>query len=254
VKSSPYNCTQGGLSANNIIKGNRRDPENTFQWDHTEENLPCSSIYNAALPEVQKLRKDGDTAFDIVQYIGDARTLASTEEQLWLAQSKMVKMLSYLGLQDAACKRRMGSRPPGAWAGAVVSTDSGVVMKSVLRDCWSKTQEKVQWIAKYLNLVDEYTSINEEGTTEGRPNCPDGEIPFKDLERVVGFLVYVSKTYTYMVPYLKGIYLTLNSWREGRDKMGWKILKQQRDEAQALDGPAPSLLNVLLAWNAMLML
>ena len=88
-------------------------------------------------------------------------------------------------------------------------------------------------------MVDEYTSINEEGTTEGRTNCPDGEIPFKDLERVVGFLVYVSQTYTCMVPYLKGIYLTLNSWRAGQDAMGWKIPKQQRDEAQARDGPAP---------------
>ena len=102
----------------------------------------------------------------------------------------------------------------------MVSTDNRVAMKSVSRDCWSKTQQKVQWIAEYLGLVNKYTSIKEEGTTEGRANCPDGEIPFKDLERVVGFLVYVSQTYTCMVLYLKGVYLTLNSWRQGRDKMG----------------------------------
>ena len=145
----------------------------------------------------------------------------------------------------------MGSRQPGALVGALVLTDNGVVMKSVSRDCWSKTHTKVRWIAKYLNLVDEYTSINEEGTTEGRANCPDGEIPFKDLERVVGFLVYVSQTYTCMVPYLKGIYLTLNFWREGQDEMGWKIPKQQRDEAQALDGPAPKFVKCVacLEWN-----
>ena len=41
--------------------------------------------------------------------------------------------------------------------------------------------------------------------------CPDGMIPFKTLERVIGFLVYVAQTYTSMVQYFKGIYLTLNS-------------------------------------------
>ena len=109
-------------------------------------------------------------------------------------------------------------------------------MKSVSRDRWSKTQQKVRWIAEYLGVVDEYTSMKEEGTTEGRADCPDGEIPFKELERIVGFLVYVSQTYTCMVPYLKGMYLTLNSWRHGRDETGWKILKQQQDDAEALDG------------------
>ena len=69
--------------------------------------------------------------FDIFQYVDNVWTLASTEERLWLAQSKMAKILSYLGLQDAAQKRQMGSRRPGAWVGAVVSTNNGVVMKIV---------------------------------------------------------------------------------------------------------------------------
>ena len=82
VQSFPYNCTQGDLWANQIVKGNRHDPKNTFQWDHVEENLPYSETYNATLPQVQKVQKDGDTAFSIVQYIDDARMLASTEERL----------------------------------------------------------------------------------------------------------------------------------------------------------------------------
>ena len=31
VKSSPYNCTQGGLRPNQIVKSNQRDPKNSFQ-------------------------------------------------------------------------------------------------------------------------------------------------------------------------------------------------------------------------------
>ena len=74
---------------------------------------------------------------------------------------------------------------------------------------------------------------------EKQEDCPDGQIPFKQLERIVGFLVYVSQTYTCMVPYLKGIYLTLNSWQHGCDKEGWVIPKQLWDEMEEMDGTPP---------------
>ena len=90
-----------------------------------------------------------------------------------------------------------------------------------------------------LKLVDEFTPMKEEGMTEERDDCPDGEILFKQLEHVVRFLVYVSQTYTCMVPYLKGIYLTLNSWRNGRDEDGWVIPKQLWDEMEELNGLPP---------------
>ena len=226
--------------------------------------MPCSTTYNATRPAVQKVRKDELTASDIVQYMDDARTLAATEELSWLAQSKMAKTLCYLGLQDAAQKQRLGSQRPGAWAGAVVSTDTGMVLKSVSKDRWVKTQQKVRWIAEYLKggedgapmeeegpteedkagpvslkLADEFTPTEAEASMEERNACPEGEIPFKQLERIVGFLVYVSQTYNCMVPYLKGIYLTSNSWRHGRDEDGWVISKQLRDEMEELDGLPP---------------
>ena len=47
----------------------------------------------------------------------------------------------------------------------------------------------------YLKLVDEFTTMEEEGSTEERNNCPKEEILFKQLERIVRFLVYVSQTY-----------------------------------------------------------
>jgi hypothetical protein len=54
---------------------------------------------------------------------------------------------------------------------------------------------------------------------KGRPK----KILHKNLESIRGFLVYVSRTYPEMVPYLKGIHLTLDSWRTGRALSGWKI-------------------------------
>jgi len=48
----------------------------------------------------------------------------------------------------------------------------------------------------------------------------------KTLEKQRGFLVYVARTYPSLVPYLKGIHLTLDSWRGGRDSEGWKVFRQ----------------------------
>ena len=96
--------------------------------------MPCSATCNATRPEVRKVRKDGLMAFNIVQYMDDTRILAATKELSWLAQSKMAKTLCYLGLQDAARKRRIGSQRPGARARAVVSADKGTVLKNISRD------------------------------------------------------------------------------------------------------------------------
>ena len=45
---------------------------------------------------------------------------------------------------------------------------------------------------------------------------------YKQLERDNLFLIYLSRTYRSMIPYLKGIHLSLDSWREGSDMNGWK--------------------------------
>ena len=49
----------------------------------------------------------------------------------------------------------------------------------------------------------------------------------KKLEQVKGFLVYVSITYPFMTPYLKGICLTLKQCRGGIDEDGWHLLESE---------------------------
>ena len=53
-------------------------------------------------------------------------------------------------------------------------------------------------------------------------------IPHKRLEQIRGFLVYVTRTYRWMTPYLKGLHLTLDAWRVDRDEEGWRIGKAER--------------------------
>ena len=53
-------------------------------------------------------------------------------------------------------------------------------------------------------------------------DLPDFDL--KDLERKAGFLVHLSMTYPLLSPpFMRGFYLTMNTWREGRDQDGWKM-------------------------------
>jgi hypothetical protein len=56
-----------------------------------------------------------------------------------------------------------------------------------------------------------------------RREAPKGEMLHKTAESYRGFLVYVSRTYRAIVPYLKGIHLPLDPWRDNRDEDGWRI-------------------------------
>ena len=43
-------------------------------------------------------------------------------------------------------------------------------------------------------------------------------VTHKILECIICFLIYVAMTFKWITPYLKGLHLTIDGWREGRDK------------------------------------
>jgi hypothetical protein len=49
------------------------------------------------------------------------------------------------------------------------------------------------------------------------------ELDHKDLLSDRGFLVYVTRSYPGMIPYLKGFHLNIEMWRGNRDAEGWKL-------------------------------
>lgn len=65
----------------------------------------------------------------------------------------------------------------------------------------------------------------------------DKELDHKELLKDRGFLVYVTRTYPAMVPYLKGFHLTIESWRGGRDEDGWKIKSSTSDASEENETP-----------------
>jgi len=228
LSQSPYCSIQSGLLAKRLIIGDRTDEDNPFHWDHIEENLPFSETYKASLPKLKKVRVDGLHGSEIIVYVDDIRDVAATEELAWLTSSRVAKGLCWLGLQDAARKRRRPSQKPGSWVGSVVTTQGGRVTKSVTQERWEKTRNKIRWLAKQAGLEDSFTP-NEFPEIDARYKSKrEGFIHYKTTEKLVGFIVYVAQTYPSLVPYLKGIYLTLNCWRGGRDKEGWLTPEAKR--------------------------
>jgi hypothetical protein len=61
-------------------------------------------------------------------------------------------------------------------------------------------------------LVDEMISLRKVREKEDRSPRSRQGVDRKAPESYLGFLIYVSRTYSSMVPYLKGIHLTLDIW------------------------------------------
>jgi hypothetical protein len=206
--SSPYNAVQGTLMAEEKFRGDHLDPKNIFRWDKIVLNLPGCDSYNPCDPWVFKIRFNSEgqeptIANDLVIYVDDVRTMACSYEECRLASRAVASMANHLGLQDAARKRRDPSQTPGPWAGCIVASDKDVVVISVSLERWLKAKGMVAWIKLSIQSSD--------------------LIDHKTLESYRGFLIYVSRTYPAIVPYLKGIHLTLDSWRPWRAEDAWKM-------------------------------
>ena len=144
-----------------------------------------------------KLRTVSNTvANDFFIYVDDVRTSAATYEECRGVSRCVGSGLNWLGLQNAARKRRDPSQLAGAWAGSIVNTDNGEVTLSISQDRWTKSKTIILWLREQITAGD--------------------KIPFKQLESYRGFLIYVCRTYPAINPYLKGLHLTLDSWRAWR--------------------------------------
>ena len=212
---SPYQLVQGCLIVKRLALGDPADTSNVFQWDNVVLNLPGQECYRSGDPWISKRRLDRLIAADIHSYVDDERVTAPTWELMWQGSSKLAKLWVYLGLQDAARKRREPSQEPGPWAGVVVHLRPGKpVYKLITQSRWDKTKRILNHLKKSYNRAEhEAAELGNQEIWLSR----------SELESARGFLIYVTQTYTAMVPYLKGIHLTIDSWRPHRDKDCWRV-------------------------------
>jgi len=212
-KASPYIACKVYGWVVDIARGNPKHASNPFKWNSIRINLPGSEDYDPTLPWIAKM--DGSCeACDLVIYVDDVRPFGSSEARCRAAGKHIAKITQFFGLQDAPRKYRPPSQTPGPWCGSFVCVKDESVLAYVSQKKWDKGRS---YIAGWLEIVQRAVSFNEVPCLE-----------HKQMEQGRGFLVYLSRTYTSIVPYLKGIHLTLDSWRSGRDRDGWKMRSNGR--------------------------
>ena len=70
---SPYNCIRMYLVSEEVIRGDRHDHSNAFQWDLSMLNLPGSCGYKPGLAWITKRRADNSLASNFVCFVDDQR-------------------------------------------------------------------------------------------------------------------------------------------------------------------------------------
>jgi len=137
-------------------------------------------------------------------YVDDGRITAPTQELAWVASSRFAKINAALGLQDAARKRRAPAQDSGPWTGGIVWGNEGSqVIKTCSQERWEKTKGTIHDLRVHFEESKHRTTCK----TDSRIL-----LDHKLLQVKGGILTLMSRTFTDLVPYLKGIHLTIDSW------------------------------------------
>ena len=208
MSPSPWVCTRLMGWMMEMVKGDPKQPGNPFGWNSVILNLPGMETYNPSMPRCYKWNEETQSlATDVHWFMDDFRTCGASEEAVQAGTHKLESMMSYLGIQDATRKRRNHGQHVGEWVGAIsVSVENIGLFQTVSEKKWNKAKEMISdLLSKFENSYDRV------------------DLNHKDLERKTGFLVHLSMVFGEIAPFLKGFYLTLNSWRAGRSAEGWKL-------------------------------
>ena len=54
------------------------------------------------------------------------------------------------------------------------------------------------------------------------------------MESIIWFLIYITRKYRYMNPYLKVLHLTLDSWIPYREKYGYQLQGRRVEDGKTL--------------------
>ena len=205
LKVSPNQAIRAILFAEEFFKGIPSESINPFQIGRVRLNLPGSTDYTPSLPWISLLDLAEQLATLLAIYVDDERIHANSEKAALQAAHQVASRESYLGIQDAARKRRPPSQNAGAWAGSILRTNGAEVGKLVSDERWTKARNIIR---KWHDRLSK---------------SPQGPLDLKELLSDRGFLIYIVRTYDCMNTYLKGFHLTIDSWRDNRDDDGWKL-------------------------------
>lgn len=213
MRSSPYNAVRYYYLGEEFVRGDPKANSNPMRYDRIRWNLPCMAAYDPGLPKVMKwndqaMNNKGGVAGDVITFVDDGRITGFSKENCHEVHRRFASRIQFLGMQDAPRKFRPPSQlHAGAWTGTIFRINDQGITKSVSQEKWDKARSIVQTLR-----------IQCHGDVSGRP-----KLNRKELEQSTGFLNHLAMTFDDMTPFLKGLYLTLNAWRPGRDADDWKM-------------------------------
>ena len=207
LRPSPYFSGLGTCMAEELVLGDRFDPNNPMQWETVALNLPGAEDYDPKRAWVTLRTREGLLAATLKRYVDDMRSVGHSEAHCWAVTHRVATMFSYLGLQIALRKLRPLAQHPGPWAGTIAFSCKAGVGVTCPEGKWTKAKGLLQALHKELAT-----------------GCP---LQRKPLESMRGFFVHLMQTFPIITPYLKGLHLTLDGWRPNRDDDMWKLPEDQ---------------------------
>ena len=204
--ASPYNAVKSYYHAEEFVVGDHKESGSPLRWDRVILNLPGMESFDPRLPWIMLWDDERNClAGAVVTFVDDGRGSGKNVEHVWAVLHRCATRLQHLGIQVAIRKIRPPAPgiPPGAWTGTIIEVLPEGIFKTVAQNKWEKARAIIQSILQELK--------------------EKGDLQYKPLESKRGFLVHMASTFKAINPYLKGVHLTLDSWRANRDDEGWKM-------------------------------
>jgi hypothetical protein len=122
-----------------------------LRWDEARLNLSGDKAFDPTLPRVMKWDLIVDNiAGDVLTFVDDSRASGLDAEVTWRIARQIASRLQHLGIQDAPQKRRPPTRKKGAWAGAIFSTEKGIITQTVSEEKGIKGKAQTQELTDLL--------------------------------------------------------------------------------------------------------
>ena len=139
-------------------------------------------------------------------FVDDSWSVAAPQKLARYPNHRIETVMCYLGLHDATKKRRSNYKKPGEWTGSITLDLENVgLYVAISEKKWGRAKETI------CNLLEKFN--DDDHSTEN---------DLKDMEWKTGFLVHLAMAYQLVMPCMRDLYLTMNSFWHKRDRESWK--------------------------------
>ena len=219
LKHSSYNCCRAMSIGTEVIVGDNLQKGNSLAFHRVILNLPGMKEYDPRkswlCPWNDELHAEAGSKST---YVDGIHPTGKYRDHCNDVAHRTESLSNHLGIQDTPRKRREASQTPRLWSGCLIMTDNKNIYVSTSKEKWNKGRKIIQG---WWKILEDWSSEQKEG---------EPWFNFEEMQSSRGFLIHLGQTYPWIMPCLKGVHLTLDSWRGKRDNDGWKILEAELEE------------------------